>query len=88
MCACLTLPLHQGFILDGWPTTVGEAAALERELTGLDLQREEAIRARAPRLAPPPHGWLPDPLRGLTSGRRLVACSDDVRVKAQTMSPG
>ena len=64
----------QGFILDGWPATVSEAVALERGLTGLDLQREEAIHARSPRLAPPPHGWLPASLRTLTSGGHSVAC--------------
>ena len=68
------LAWSQGFILDGWPATASEAAALERGLTGLDLQREEAIHARSPRLAPPPRGWLPDSLRTLTSGGRSVAC--------------
>lgn len=68
------LAWSQGFILDGWPATVSEAVALERGLTGLDLQREEAVHARSPRLAPPPRGWLPDPLRALTSGGHSVAC--------------
>lgn len=66
------LAWSQGFILDGWPATVSEAVALERGLTGLDLQREEAIHARSPRLAPPPPGWLPDSLRTLTSGAHSI----------------
>ena len=71
--ACSKLAWSQGFILDGWPATVSEASALERGLTGLDLQREEAILALSPRLAPPLRGWLPDPLRTLTSGGHYVA---------------
>ncbi|KAK9836191.1 hypothetical protein WJX81_008068 [Elliptochloris bilobata] len=70
----------QGFVLDGWPMNAREAAALERGLTGLDLQREGIMYARAPRLAPPPHGWLPDPFRPLTSGLdAVIACELDAR---------
>ena len=60
--------IRQGFVLDGWPKTMADGAALELGLTGLDLEREAAMRIRAPRLVPQSVGTVPDPFRTLTSG--------------------
>ncbi len=47
---------------------MADGAALELGLTGVDLEREAAMRIRAPRLVPQPVGTVPDPFRTLTSG--------------------
>lgn len=37
----------QGFVIDGYPRTVSQAMALEKELTGLDLPAELEYTAAA-----------------------------------------
>ena len=51
---------------------MADGAALELGLTGLDLEREAAMRIRAPRLVPQPVGTVPDPFRTLTSGESFL----------------
>ncbi|KAK9824418.1 hypothetical protein WJX72_010134 [[Myrmecia] bisecta] len=58
----------QGFVLDGYPRSAGQAQLLEKALTGLDLAREQAIRDSASVLAPPPPEVLANLDRPLTSG--------------------
>ncbi len=58
----------QGYVLDGWPDRVSAATALERALTGLSLDHEAALHMRAPKMAPPPPGRLPDLARALSLG--------------------
>lgn len=43
-----------GFILDGFPTTAGQAAEFEKFLTGYDFMFWQRHRAAASKLAPPP----------------------------------
>ncbi len=46
---------QSGFVLDGFPTTDAQVAALEKYLTGLDLNVEEKKKKeKASRIAPPP----------------------------------
>lgn len=59
----------QGYVLDGFPQNEAQAAALEKLLTGLDLESDEAFRNAASVIAPPPPHWLPDDTRILNSGR-------------------
>ncbi len=62
----------QGYVMDGYPSSVRQAELLEGALTGLDLTAERAFIASASRLAPPRPATLPDLNRPLTSG--LVNC--------------
>lgn len=43
-----------GFILDGFPQSRGQVAALEKCLTGLDFEARDAKKAKASKIAPPP----------------------------------
>lgn len=43
-----------GFVLDGFPNTVGQAAAFEMLMTGFDLEFLKHFQATASRIAPPP----------------------------------
>ncbi|KAF5829801.1 hypothetical protein DUNSADRAFT_15464, partial [Dunaliella salina] len=65
-------PVPQGFIVDGFPRTEAQAVALERALTGLDLQAEQAVVEQASRVAPPPPEALPQVNRTLVSGLDAV----------------
>ena len=67
-CRVLSALCMQGYVLDGWPDQMSAAVALEHFSTGLDLEREAALHMRAPRMAPPPHGRLPNLARPLSSG--------------------
>ena len=58
----------QGYVLDGFPQNNAQAAALEKLLTGLDLESDQAFRDAASVIAPPPPHWLPDDTRILQSG--------------------
>ncbi len=58
----------QGYVMDGYPSSVRQAELLEGALTGLDLTAERAFIASASRLAPPRPATLPDLNRPLTSG--------------------
>lgn len=49
---------QSGFILDGFPRSSGQAAALEKCLTGLDFEAQNAKKENASKIAPPP-----DPVR-------------------------
>jgi len=50
-----TIPIQQtGFILDGFPQTKGQVAALEKCLTGLDFEAQEAKKEKKSKIAPPP----------------------------------
>lgn len=62
----------QGYVMDGYPSSVRQAELLEGALTGLDLTAERTTIASASRLAPPRPATLPDLNRPLTSG--LVNC--------------
>ena len=42
----------RGFVIDGFPNSFEEAAALEKALTGLDPAREEFVRGRVSIVAP------------------------------------
>lgn len=44
--------LPRGFVIDGYPRTEADARALERALTGLDLEAEEKQKAERSRLLP------------------------------------
>lgn len=57
---------------DNHPKTKDEAVALERLLSGLDLEAEKALIDGASRIAPPPSDLLPDIHRPLTSGLDAV----------------
>ncbi|XP_073391205.1 uncharacterized protein [Physcomitrium patens] len=47
--------LHRnGFVLDGFPQTSGQAMAMEKCLTGIDFEAQEAKNAKASKIAPPP----------------------------------
>ena len=48
-----TYPRPPGYVIDGFPCTAAEAAALERALTGLDETRAESLRASVSVVAPP-----------------------------------
>ncbi len=70
----------RGFVIDGFPSTQPQAAALERALTGLDLGAEASLVAGASRLARPPADALPQLERPLTSGLDAVVvleCGDE-----------
>jgi hypothetical protein len=67
-----------GFVLDGFPATAAQAAALERALTGLDLEAEAGLLERASRLAPPPPDALPQLGRPLASGLDAVVALEGV----------
>ena len=43
----------RGFVIDGFPSTRSEAAALEKALTGLDPAVGDAVRSRVSAVAPP-----------------------------------
>ncbi|KAL0048541.1 hypothetical protein WJX82_005372 [Trebouxia sp. C0006] len=62
----------QGYVMDGYPSSVRQAELLEGALTGLDLTAERAFIASASRLAPPRPATLPDLNRPLTSGLDAV----------------
>ena len=62
----------QGYVLDGFPQNAAQAAALEKLLTGLDLESDQAFRDAASVIAPPPLHWLPDDTRTLQSGQLPV----------------
>ncbi len=62
----------QGFVLDGFPATEAQAMALERALTGLDLDSEADLLQNASQVAPPPEGVLPQLQRPLVSGLDAV----------------
>jgi hypothetical protein len=68
----------RGFVLDGFPATATQAAALERALTGLDLTAEAALVEGASRLAPPPPDALPQLARPLVSGLDAVVALEGV----------
>ena len=74
--------LSQGFVLDGFPATCGEAAALEKQLTGLDLAAEAEMAVASSKLVPPGLEFLPDLHRKCTSGLDVVflLCSVDADV--------
>jgi hypothetical protein len=57
-----------GYVLDGYPATKAQSVALERALTGLDLDAEEAWLAAASRIAPPPPEYTSNLHRALHSG--------------------
>ena len=61
--------ITQGYVLDGFPQNAAQASALEKLLTGLDLESDQAFRDGASVIAPPPPHWLPDDTRVLQSGR-------------------
>ena len=47
--------IHEsGFVLQDFPQTGGQAAALEKCLTGFDLEAQKAKHAKASKIAPPP----------------------------------
>ncbi|KAA6421790.1 MAG: central pair complex 1, partial [Trebouxia sp. A1-2] len=62
----------QGYVMDGYPSSVRQAELLEGALTGLDLTAERTTIASASRLAPPRPATLPDLNRPLTSGLDAV----------------
>ena len=43
-----------GFVLQDFPQTGGQAAALEKCLTGFDLEAQKAKQSKASKIAPPP----------------------------------
>ena len=59
-------------MLDGFPKTRDDAAALEKQLTGLDFAAEAEMAAAASKLVPPGSEFLPDPHRKCTSGLDAV----------------
>eukprot|EP00854_Cymbomonas_tetramitiformis_P007823 gene7823-9291_t len=72
-------PVPKGFILDGFPRTQKQAVLLEKALTGLDLDYEASVKAKASVLAPPPKDPAED-TRLLVSGLdKVVAlkCKDE-----------
>jgi hypothetical protein len=74
----------QGFVLDGYPATYGQAVLLEKALTGLDLASEEALTAGASLVAPPPANKLPVLERALVSGLSAVVVLGGVEEEAAT----
>lgn len=74
----------QGFVLDGYPATYGQAVLLEKALTGLDLASEEALAAGASLVAPPPSNKLPVLERPLVSGLSAVVVLGGVEEEAAT----
>eukprot|EP00803_Ostreobium_quekettii_P002527 evm.model.scf_1208EXC.6 EVM.evm.TU.scf_1208EXC.6 scf_1208EXC:28213-40026(-) len=71
--------VYHGFVLDGFPQTLGQALLFERKMTGADPARDAAIRTAASRIAPPPAELLPDPKERPASGLDavIVLCIDD-----------
>lgn len=45
---------ESGFVLQDFPQTGGQAAALEKCLTGFDLEAQKAKQSKASKIAPPP----------------------------------
>ncbi|GIL73035.1 hypothetical protein Vretimale_4669 [Volvox reticuliferus] len=66
----------RGFVVDGFPRTAGQAVLLERLLTGLDLDSEQALIDAASTVAPPPASALPQVGRPLVSGLDAVLVCD------------
>ncbi|GLC51118.1 hypothetical protein PLESTB_000467700 [Pleodorina starrii] len=62
----------RGFVVDGFPRTAAQAVMLERLLTGLDLDSEQALIDAASIVAPPPASALPQVGRPLVSGLDAV----------------
>ncbi|KAG2448325.1 hypothetical protein HYH02_006909 [Chlamydomonas schloesseri] len=62
----------RGFVVDGFPRTAAQAVLLERMLTGLDLDSEQALIDAASVIAPPPTSALPQVARPLVSGLDAV----------------
>ncbi|KAG2442556.1 hypothetical protein HXX76_002642 [Chlamydomonas incerta] len=62
----------RGFVVDGFPRTSAQAVLLERMLTGLDLDSEQALIDAASVIAPPPTSALPQVARPLVSGLDAV----------------
>jgi hypothetical protein len=78
----------RGFVLDGFPSTAAQAAALERALTGLDLASEAALAGAASLLAPPPRDALPLLERPLASGLDaavLLSCGDEAAAAGRAL---
>ncbi|KXZ56759.1 hypothetical protein GPECTOR_1g684 [Gonium pectorale] len=65
-------PEGRGFVVDGFPRTAAQATLLERMLTGLDLDSEQALIDAASTIAPPPQSALPQVGRPLMSGLDAV----------------
>ncbi len=69
-------PTGQGFVMDGFPRTSAQAVLMERMLTGLNLDSEQALIDSASVIAPPPLSALPQTARPLVSGLdAVVVCS-------------
>ncbi|EFJ52136.1 hypothetical protein VOLCADRAFT_103155 [Volvox carteri f. nagariensis] len=67
---------QRGFVVDGFPRTAAQAVLLERMLTGLDLESEQALIDSASTVAPPPSSALPQVGRPLVSGLDAVIVCD------------
>ncbi|XP_024520804.1 sperm flagellar protein 2-like [Selaginella moellendorffii] len=68
-----------GFILDGFPNTAGQAAALEKALTGLDFEFTARHEAEASVLAPPPPIIKVDKFVSGLDGIFLMECPNEER---------
>lgn len=78
----------RGFVVDGFPATASQSAALERLLTGLDLVSEAALASGASLLAPPPRDALPLLGRPLASGLDaviLLECGDEAAAAGRAL---